>query len=129
MKRITEEPFKGLVDREWKRAKRLLPALKRKPKVVWVQRTVRTSGYGYQYLSGHYGMCHRSKNLIQLREEYKSFKDKGEFIRTLRHEFAHLLRPSYCQSGHGQDFMWWCKRLGGTRWATSFKTLAEQDPH
>lgn len=115
---IKEEPFKAILDREWARAKRLVPALKRKPKVVWVASF--PNGWG-GYRSSRVGECWRAANLIKIHQKYKEQPDHKEFVLTLRHEFAHLLRPSYHQRSHGEDFMWWMTRLGGSRYAKRFK--------
>lgn len=109
MKRITEQPFKGIVDREWIRAKRILPVLKRKPKVAW------STGHRISLevrRSGCVGYCDTHDNTIVLHEGYKNLTDHKEFVLTLRHEFAHL--PKTNQSAHGSDFQWWMKKLGGT---------------
>ena len=125
---ITQYPFKLIVDREWKRAKKLLPCLRRKPKVVWATASHMAwavGGYRYQR-SGTQGMCSRSANRISMHEGYLEHGLHKEFVLTLRHEFAHLPRPSNSRS-HGKDFLYWMKRLGGTRYCTaSIKELAEQ---
>jgi hypothetical protein len=110
MKRITEQPFTVIIDREWKRAKRILPVLKKKPKFVWL-----VGNGGYYNRSGCVGWCERRTNTIALYQGYKHLKDHKEFVLTLRHELAHLPKPK--GSSHGADFNWWNTRLGGTRYA------------
>ena len=64
-----------------------------------------------------------------MHEGYLKHQLYKEFVLTLRHEFAHLLRPSNSRA-HGKDFVWWMKKLGGTRYCSaSIKELAKQkDP-
>jgi hypothetical protein len=113
---ITEQPFKMLIDREWARAKKRLPILKRKPKFYWADSW---------RLNGAYGRCHRNFNApyILVHQGFKALANQQEFVLLLRHEFAHLPRPSYGQPSHGKDFIWWNARLGGTRFVSS--TLTE----
>ena len=125
---INQPTFKLIVDREWKRAKKLLPLLKRKPKIVWATAghlAWSVGGWIYQR-SGTQGMCNRRTNTISMHEGYLKHLLYKEFVLTLRHEFAHLLRPSNSRS-HGKDFIWWMKKLGGTRYCSaSIKELAKQ---
>lgn len=124
MRRITEQPFKGIIDREWVRAKRILPVLKRKPKVCWadgthISRQVRRSGC--------VGYCSHWTNTIVLHEGFAKRTDHKEFVQVLRHEFAHL--PKTKQSAHGPDFQWWLQKLGGCKRSTSYEyELSERVP-
>lgn len=110
---ITEQPFKKLIDREWARAKNRLPVLKLKPTFKWQDSGV---------LGSAYGRCHRRANLIYVHHQFKLLTNQQEFVLLLRHEFAHLPRPSYGQKSHGRDFEWWNTRLGGSRFVKSSLT-------
>lgn len=113
VKLISQEPFKLIINREWQRAKDILPQLKRKPKFLWKNSTE---------LKGAYGICHYRRNIISVHCGFLELADHKEFVLLLRHEFAHLLRPAEGGS-HGQDFKWWNNRLGGSRYVSS--TLTE----
>ena len=123
---ITEPTFKLIVDREWKRAKNLLPVLKRKPKVVWANATKLAWGVGGTYArSGTQGMCNRRLNRISMHDGYRKHLLYKEFVLTLRHEFAHLPHPT--NGSHGKDFLYWMNRLGGTRYCSaSIRELAKR---
>lgn len=114
-KSITEQPFYGIVNREWKRSKRLLPMLRQRtrPTFKWAD-----SGH----LGGAYGRCYRSANVIYVHHQFKFLKDHKEFCLLIRHEIAHMLKPSDGVS-HGKDFTFWNNRLGGSRFVKS--TLTE----
>lgn len=110
---IKEEPFAALISREWSRAKRLLPRyLKRKPKFVWSSSA---------QLRGAYGRCWRSANMIEVHRDFKRLTDQKEFVLLLRHEFAHIHRPTRGGS-HGEEFRELNTRLGGSRYVKSSLT-------
>lgn len=113
MKLIIEEPFKSIIDDEWNRAKKLLPVLRRKPDFYWDN----SNG-----LKGYYGMCNRKKNRIRVHRGFKDLIDTKEFVLLIRHEIAHLPKPSYGQGSHGPDFIWWMERLEGSRYVSKSLT-------
>ena len=106
-RRIVEQPFRSIVNEEWKRSKKLLPnRLKKKPTFRWM--TIKK-------LKGSFGRCwtYWGKSLIGLREGYMKLEDHTEFRHTIRHEIAHVADP---KAGHGPDFMFFLERLEGTRY-------------
>lgn len=111
---IKEQPFRMLIDREWARAKKRLPVLKKKPAFYWADSA---------RLGGAYGRCYRGGNFILVHHQFKMLTNQHEFVLLLRHEFAHLPRPTYGQKSHGKDFTWWNEKLGGSRYVSA--TLTE----
>lgn len=86
--------------------------LHRRPKVYWGSN-----------IGSAYARVSRTGNYIVIRPGYKQ-QDLREFVDTLRHELAHLVAPG----GHNQDFMRVLEKIGGTRYATSFKKLKNNGP-
>jgi hypothetical protein len=107
---IIEKPFVDIFNEEWKRAKKLLSALKRKPTLYWADSIA---------LQDAYARCNRRTNQIKVHHWFKHVEDTTEFRLLLRHEFAHLPLPTPGQASHGADFKFWNNRLGGSRYVSN----------
>lgn len=108
---ITEKLFVEIINEEWKRAKKLLPAvMRRKPTFYWADSI---------FLQDAYGRCYRRQNRIYAHHWFKYVEDTTEFRLLLRHEFAHLPLPTPGQASHGADFKFWNTRLEGSRYVSA----------
>lgn len=94
---IKEEPFKQIINEEWKRSKAMLPSLseRKKPKFIWYNYRGRRTATAYKFYS--------DLNSWQTRNELhftiKYLKNLGaypleSFRLVVRHEICHLANTS-----------------------------------
>ena len=111
LKRITESPWKEILDEEWKRANTIIKFSLNKPTFYW----------GSDSMMGRaVGRCFRSFKRIDLWAKYKfpKFDDViDDFRGTIRHELAHYATAHL--DSHGEEFRIACDRLGGNRYCSS----------